>query len=378
MRYDLLKVCVCLIALFSVPALAQAAIPQPPPLLDRSIFDKPYMIYGSEIGAWNMDGGNAVSNPVCRQKVMEAKIRVIRWGNWAKFDDMTQGGSKPRQTLAQFSHAVDGIRSLGAYPFIKLPPVWDKQCDKALDYWNIEWLKQIIKNAGNRVQLYEFANEPNNYCHWDASAYADNWLKTVPQLKKYARSLGFEIYVGGPAWSNSYPHDIARLRTFLDAVKKDYALHHDRDAVPDFISTHTYLTEQENATIDNMHKAVDGWGSFYDALRANIDEAFSGMNDANGKPLGPQIKLADSEYDFTINDANSQQDNQDFTEAYVKTMMHMVRAHNIWLANQFTIHSHHGQAKDMLTEACAAKPLYNSYKAISAADLLNKDDPFKP
>ena len=232
---------VCFFVLFS--ASAQAQEPSPPsqslPLLDRSIFEKPYMIYGSEIGGWEIDGGNAILNGLCRQKIADAKIRVIRWGNWTKFEDMKQKGSEPRQTLAQFNLVIDGIRSMGAYPLIKLPPIWNMQCGTRIDAWNLAWLKEIIKNAGSRVQLYEFASEPNNYCRWDADTYAKNWAATVPALKRYARLLGFEIYVGGPAWSNSNHSDLARLAVFLKAVRENYVENRSRDELPDFISTHT-------------------------------------------------------------------------------------------------------------------------------------------
>ena len=121
-----------------------------------------------------------------------------------------------------------------------------------------------------------------------------------------------------------------------------------------------------------MQKAVDNWGKFYEGLRENIDEEFKGMNDPSGNPIGPQIKLADSEYGFTIDHDNPLQNNQKFTNVYMHAMMDMFHQRGIWLANQFTIQSHHGEALDMLTDYCTAKPLYNSYKAISAADPLNK------
>lgn len=38
------------------------------------------------------------------------------------FNNMKQGGSNPKQTVTEFSKTLDGIRSLGAYPLIKLPP----------------------------------------------------------------------------------------------------------------------------------------------------------------------------------------------------------------------------------------------------------------
>lgn len=332
---------------------------------DRSILRRKNLIYGSEIGAWEMNGGNAINNPLCRKLVTGARIRVIRWGNWAKFSDMQQGGSNPKLTLENFSHVIDGIRGLGAVPFIKLPPIWDKQCNNAIDAWNLDWQKEIIRVAGKRVQLYEFGNEPNHYCKWDGRTYAYYWNYAVPQLKKYARSLGFEIFIGGPSQSNSRTKDIAQIRTFLEATKTAYTDSRDRDFIPDFISTHTYLTEQENASIPSMLATVNAWGTFYDSLRATIDDVY-------GKPLGPQIPIADSEYNFTINHASPLQNSQAFTDAYMKAMMNLFRSHHVWMANQFTIQSHRGEALDMLTAACTPKPLYNSFKALSTGDALNK------
>lgn len=340
------------------------------PMLDRSVFDRQDMIYGSEIGAWNQDGGNAVNNAECRKKVTDAGIRVIRWAPWTEFDYM-KPGTPHTQSVSQFRKAIDGIRSVGAYPFIKLPPVWDMQCEGTPNAWSLSWQKEIIKNAGSHVQLYEFANEPNHYCHWSGTAYAQHWNDNVPQLKAYARSLGFEIYMGGPAWANSYPKNLAEIKEFLDGAKAAYVKTGNRDYIPDYISTHTYLTEKENSSIADMQHAIDGWGKFYDNLRTIIDEEFSGMKDTGGKPIAPQIKIVDSEYNFTINHSSALQNDPLFTDAYMKAMMAMFRAHHIWMANQFTIASHHGDALDMLTDSCAAKPLYNSYKAISTTDPVN-------
>jgi hypothetical protein len=340
-------------------------------LLDRSVFDRKDLIYGAEIGAWDMDGGTAVNNATARQNVIDAKIRIIRWGDWAKFDYMTQGGSTPKQTLAQFNNAVDGIRNLGAIPLIKLPPIWDKQCDGALDNWNLDWQKEIIKNAGNRVQLYEFANEPDNYCHWDAATYANNWKTTVPQLKKYARSLGFEIFVGGPAMANSYSGNLPYIQTLLTETAASYQQTGDRDYVPDFVSSHTYLTETENTSTAAMQSRIDSWGTFYDTVQSAINTAYSGINDPAGQPLAPQIKIADSEYNWTINNSNTLMNNQSYANYYMNAMFTMFRQHNIWFAPIFTIASHGGGALDLLNTDGTAKPLYNAYKAISTTDPLN-------
>jgi hypothetical protein len=133
--------------------------------LDRSVFDRQDLIYGAQIGAWDLDG-LVTTDPAAGRRVVDAGIRVIRWGVWKRFDVLGQGGDGT-MTLAQFDHAVDGIRRLDAIPLIELPPVWDQQCDGAADAWNPAWLEAIVRHAGDRVQLYEFANERDHYCGWD-------------------------------------------------------------------------------------------------------------------------------------------------------------------------------------------------------------------
>jgi len=344
-----------------------------PSVLDRSVFERRDLIYGSEIGAWDQDGGTAVNSPTARRNIIAAKIRVIRWGNWAKFDDMNQGGSAPKQTLAQFNNAVDGIRTLGAVAMIKLPPIWDKQCEGAIDYWNLEWLKEIIKNAGSRVQLYEFGNEPDHYCNMTGTTYGQKWNETVPALKKYARSLGFEIFVGGPAMANNYVHSLEVVNDFLKTVKSAYVVDHDRDFIPDFVSSHTYPNTTENVTLTDFLNRIDYWGKVYDTMRQNIDEIWQGESDGNGQSLGPQIKLADSEWNMVTGNDPRAMDPR-WTKPYVAKMFRMFREHHIWLANLFTISSHKGAALDMLKADGTPKPLYESFAAVSTTDPLNKDE----
>jgi len=372
-------------AIFNAAFLATPCLATPPqgakaevaivPLLDRSVFSRTDLIHGAEIGAWDMDGGTAINNPTARKNIVAARIRVIRWGNWAKFDDLIQGGSRPRQSLAQFNNAVDGIRKLGAIPFIKLPPIWTRQGDGAEDYWNLEWLKKIVRNAGNRVQLYEFGNEPDWYQHWDAETYSRHWNEVVPPLKQYARNLGFEIYVGGPAIANSYPGNVEYLETFLHETATMYQTSGNRDYVPDFVSSHTYLTEEENATTRSMQERIDAWAQFYRDVQAAIDTAYGGLNDPAGAPLAPQIKIADSEFNWTINKKNTRADNQKYADHYIQAMYKMFRQQKIWLAAIFTIASHHGDALDLLNADGTPKPLYNAYKAASVSDPLNKPAP---
>src|ERR671914_1152566 len=83
--------------------------------LDRSVFERKDLIYGTEIGAWDLDGGIAVGQPAARQSVVAARTHLIRWGVWKKFDYLQQGQAES-MTVEQFTTALDGIHDLGAIP----------------------------------------------------------------------------------------------------------------------------------------------------------------------------------------------------------------------------------------------------------------------
>src|SRR5207237_386162 len=110
-----------------------------------------------------------------------------------------------------------------------------------------------------------------------------------------------EIFVGGPAWANSYSSNANEIETWLSATKADYLSHaNDRDWIPDFVSTHTYLnTPGENDTQAHAQARINSWGAFYDSLRSFIGTTFAGLAD-RGFPIASQLVLADSEYDDTI------------------------------------------------------------------------------
>lgn len=309
-----------------------------------------------------MDGGTAIDNSTAGANVQAAGIKAIRWQMWKPPCDLR---ATDCQTTAQFNHAIDGIRRLGAEPVIGLPPIWDQQCTGAADPWSYAWQQWIVRTAGSRVKLYEMANEPNNYCGYTGQSYYDGlWAPNVPALKAYARSLGLTIYMGGPSWSNSYPEDVSQFQTFLTDTKNGYLSHgNNRDYIPDFIASHTYLiTPSENDTQADAQSRINQWGTFYDSLRSVIGTTFSGLTD-RGYAISSEIKLADTEYNDTINNGWSGNNSQAWTDFYMGAMFKMLKAHGVWLANQFTIASHGGGALDLLNTDGTPKPLYNSYRA---------------
>jgi len=328
------------------------------------LFARTDLINGTQIGAWDMDGGTAVHNSSARARVTAAGVKVIRWQMWRPPCDLRPTNC---QTTAQFNAAIDGIRSLGAEPLIGLPPIWDEQCSNGPDPWSYAWQQWEVRTAGSRVQLYEIGNEPDNYCGMSGQTYHDQlWTNAAP-LKKYGRSLGLAIFVGGPAWANSYTHSLADVQTWLLATRADYLAHgSDRDYLPDFVSTHTYLiTPSENDTQAHAQSRVDSWGVFYDSLSAWINTNFAGLTD-QGYPIARELKLVDSEYNDTIILSSAINNSQTWTDFYFRAMFAMFRAHGVWAANQFTIASENG-AMDMLNADGSPKPEYFSFLAQTTA-----------
>lgn len=359
-----------IVGMHASPDATAARIAAP---LDRSVFERKDLIFGTEIGAWDLDGGIAVNQPAARQSVGAARTHLIRWGVWKKFDYLQQGQADS-MTVEQFNTAIDGIRDLGAIPLLKLPPIWDQQCDGAPDYWNEEWLREIVKQAGSRVQLYEFGNEPDKQCGWPAERYAEEWNRVVPALKKYARSMGFEIYVGGPAHANANPASVAYIEDFLARARDTYVATGDADVVPDFVSLHTYPNSSEDPTLDDVLRRIDYWGGTIDQLRTGIAKIWDGLS-VDGEPIGTRIKIADSEYNFTIDNGDARAGDPAFVQPYAEAMIRMLREHDVWAANLFTIASHEGGAMDLLNLDGSPKPLYDAFRAESVADPLNTVPP---
>ncbi len=86
------------------------------------------------------------------------------------------------------------------------------------------FVKHVVAYAGNRCNLYEFGNEPDNNSKPDMQEYIQDWNSLVPQLRKINPLAKFI----GPALA-----DYTQVRFFLDNVKASGVL-------PDAISFHWY------------------------------------------------------------------------------------------------------------------------------------------
>ncbi len=406
----LLAAALCVMAVTLLLDCAVSSSRGPQPFLDGTRFDGPEFLYGSEIGAWpmieNRYDGHFMLNykgscPDCPRLAEEANISVIRWGVWNVFDDMDppRGQAAPPMPRSQFDAVIDGIRStLGAEPFIKLPPGQSNPGNLFCpETWGEENLlsfdKEVVRQAGPRVQLYDFANEPEIGCGYTrdwptaGSRVGRLWVRIVPELKKYSRSLGFEIYVGGPAFTttniNDRLHDfmdVDMARGFMQAIRDEYEspqspYYHDPDLIPSFYSFHAYGTEYAVNSAANAQStgnarvqildAIPRYAAYVDAVRHAIDEVW-------GPVIGPRIRIAVSEWNYAA-DSSVDWTSQD-VPVYYRQFLAVMRQHGVWLANQFLLASNNNEM-DMITRSGTLTPYYQAFKSASLNDPLLKQHP---
>jgi hypothetical protein len=360
---------------------------QPPTLIDQAFFQRADLLYGSTLGAWTLQDGRydghymlnyKESCPTCPDLARAAKIPVISWGVWDAFSDQVNPGGQPgTMTVPQFNNVIDGIRNtLGAYPFVRLQPN-DNANTFCPSRWGVDNLlamnKEVIRTAGNRVQLYELTSEPELACGLDPSVAGTDigqyWLQVVPQLKKYARSLGFEIYIGGPGTTTTHTNnkadttDLQMLHDFMQTIRTEYTnpsspYYHDPDAIPDFVSFHMYGIEYvnmmggEGTPLD----AIPHYGVFLDSVQSMITHIWG--------DVAPHMKMVVSEWNvgaegFTFPEPLS--------ATFYTQFLQMLRKHNVFMANQFLLASDNN-AMDMITEAGATTPYYEAFKQQSLTD----------
>lgn len=332
----------------SSPTSTPTALATPKPETDLTrlwndgVFHRKDLIYGSQIGSWPFQGRYdsypLLTNPACQAISKQARIPVYRWMPWKPFTDL--GGD---MTDTQFERIIDGIQDTGAMVLIALPPVVNHQCAPQAD---VRWLKEIISRAGNRVVLYEFGNEPNYYCDWSPAHYAQEWIRVVPELKRYARSQGTEIYIGGPAWSNPWSDAIRELVTTTASVYKRTG---DEDVIPSFLSFHAYGSLDRREPGASILARVPSFGELVTQAQQMAIKAF-----------GVRIPVAITEWNFTVDTRDRRDLEKPFIWAFTTDMLGEFRARKLWLANQFIFASGDDNL-DMVDTSCNTKPMFDAF-----------------
>ncbi len=363
------------------------------------------LIYGSEIGAWRTNGKPAVdlTTPI-PGLVKAAKIPLIRFALSDVFTDMTDPtGAAGTMLRTNFDAAIDGIRNnLGAEPFIKLLPIASDTIGTKVGTiycppyssvaipdltQNLPYYKEIVKQAGSRVRLYESSNEMEYTCwaKWKSQGapfgsagsvgvsklLGQHYAQNMPALKKYARSLGFEIntvgYIGiegGFGWGDSIASPNTRSVTeFMTAVHDAYIAHNnDPDYIPDVISIHAYPYSGDfgyTAALSDIIAYHDAWA----ASTRNI------INNIWGSTIGSNIKLSISEWN--AGDTSWTGFNDSRVSDFYTAWLQMLRRDNFWEASQFAIASNGTEPYDIIKEDGTTRSQYDAFKAASLADPLH-------
>lgn len=369
----------------------QGAEPAPFPDGQVAIGDDPDFLFGSELGAWPMldqryDGHPMLnyggSCPGCPPLAREAGVSVVRWGIWNVFEGTVPPAGQAAPPLAgdQFDAVVDGIRTLlAAQPLLTLQPGVSSPaglfCPENWGEANLIGLdSEVVTRAGARVQMYELGNEPELACGYaadwqSAGARAGQlWLRVASAVRKRARASGFEILLGGPAFTttNVSPRDtdsldVGMARLFMRTIKDAFddpggAYFHDSDIIPSFYSFHAYASEfLANGGTDAL-EAIPRYGNYIDDVRGAIDETW-------GPDVGPRIRIACTEWNYAADD-RTDWSSPSVPEFYIR-FLNMLYEHRVWLANQFLMASN-GNGLDMITRDGRRTPAYEAFKAAGA------------
>jgi hypothetical protein len=164
-------------------------------------------LFGSnDTQEWSAD--NVETNPAIQQALKDAHFTLMRTFFFEKslLDGHPTSDAEINQRLSTIEHS--GMLCLGV-----LDPVL-----------NAAFIMHVVSLAGNRCNLYEFGNEPDNSSDVSMQLYIQQWNQLIPQLRKINPQAKFI----GPAVA-----DYEQVKVFLLAVKASRVL-------PDAISFHWY------------------------------------------------------------------------------------------------------------------------------------------
>jgi F5/8 type C domain len=412
----------------TTPSPAPTTTPVPGPV-EPDLLSRRDLIYGSEIGCWQVTGKPAVDpTTVIPSKIIAARIPVIRFAVYDVFTDMTDPNGDPGTIRrSDFDNAISGIvNTLHAVPWIKLLPVARDAIDVKLGTVfvppltnlgrDLEIHKAILaevrKVYGGPI-IVESDNEAefDSYKIWGfanggsvgvSKALGDKYVATMPALKKYARDvLGFSQVVtvgyvgvsGGPGWGQRITADATKpygyscgyqarwIDEFNTAIQAAYAAHgNDPDYIPDVESIHAYphspdFSDQAGYELDD--------NQIYAYYRNWLVQSRRRLAAIWGPTVGDKIR-------FSISEWNAGSHNTDGTWSGWSTPSRVQAFYNGWLtmlqgdgtttgagtrywnANVFELASEaptgYGAYYNLVRKDGTTPAWYDTFKAISTSD----------
>lgn len=366
------------------------------------------LIYGSEIGAWENNGGPAVTDQTIVNEITAAKIPIIRYAVYDCFTDETCGNDHHTgtQSVSQYQQAITGITQKDhALLWLKMVPITSGDiggitgtvfCPPANGSdWgmNLPMEEQVIA-ATAAVYKGPIVIESNNEAEYDCSSYwgfsspgstgvsADigrMYAATMPKLVAYARSLGFSDVVsaayigvgGGPGWGNTCNTDSSATYGYkceepnyveqfnaadkaAGGTRPDVETIHSYCHSPDFDQTVPY-----NFSDDECYAYYSEW---LPAARTQVESVW-------GKKYGQYTRYSISEWNGGICDSSSacwsgyaDGDNS----AYVSGFLAMLKASGYWNANLFELASNpQGDDYNLIQPNGTTSDYYSAFKTAS-------------
>jgi hypothetical protein len=296
-----------------------------------------------------------------------AQLRSVRWQS-AQIPATLGGQTSPDV----FTGGIKAIQSMGSVPLIGVPPIGMHNTLGGSDPWSYPWQQWVVKTAtGLGCTLFEMGNEPMNYMGWSAQQYFSNVWVNVPKLKALARSLGHQVFFGGPA-STAFCSASGRLSSWIEPwlsmCQQRFTATGNHDWIPDYVTVHCYGGAPATGP-GSISQAMTFLAANFDRLRAVLNK----MAGPSPGTTGSAIKMINSEYDAGINAniGNSWQ-SQPFMDEYFTAIFKMARAptvdgsQRVWMMNQFCIIDGGGPV-DLLNPDGSPRPAYHALSAQTTA-----------
>ena len=226
----------------------------------------------------------------------------------------SDGGTQVEQRLAQ-------IQAIGA------------ECLGILSTNNMTLDQNVVKTAGDRCQMYEFGNEPDNPGNPEAvpaSVYANSWNQIIPSLRQIAPQAKFF----GPAVA--FP-DIEYISAFLQATQAN---------APDGVTFHMYPCTNIDAQTC-LSQSVNNYASAAQKVRATVVQI-----------LGKTLPLGVTEWNDNWKDqATPEESDPNFMRQFTMLSLQSMAQGQIAFANQYNLGTGTGDGHLFLTAANGqAKP----------------------
>ena len=249
---------------------------------------------------------NSATSQSLRLSLRQAGITLVRTPL------ANNGGSEVEQRLTQIQDI--GATCLGILTMH----------DMALD-------QQIVKQAGNRCQLYEFGNEPDNPGSnaMSVSAYAQQWNQTIPILRQIAPQAKFV----GPAVASP---NLGYISAFLQATQAN---------APDAVTYHMYpCTDVGVQTC--LTQSVNSYASAAQQVRNTVTQV-----------LGRTLPLGVTEWNDNWRDqAKPEESDPTFISQFTTRSLQSLMQGQVAFANQYNFGTGTGDGHLFLTANGQPKP----------------------